>query len=109
MSSWALSALVAAIGLALALHPRSAGWWIILLGVGWIAISCLPLAYLGQGEPRLLYLPEIGHAIVAIGLVIILGGFMRSALANRQNGQLVPAGVVLLVALAFSVRRRSVR
>lgn len=101
--SWMLLTMVVAIGLALVLHPRSAGWRIVLLGIGWIAIGCLPLAYLGQVEPRLLYLPEVGHALVVTGLAIILGSFRRSALANRQSRQLLIAGLVLVVTLAFFV------
>jgi hypothetical protein len=99
--SRALPALAVAIGLALVLRPKSAGWLIVLLGVGWVAISCLPLAYLGQVEPRLLYMPEVGHAIVIAGLASILGDFVRSAYANNQRWQLLAVGLVLMVALTF--------
>jgi len=99
--SRALPVLVVATGLAIILRPQSAGWRIVLLGVGWVTIGCLPLAYLGQVEPRLLYLPEIGHAIVVTGLTIILSDFVRSAFANSKNMKLVLAGLALMLALAF--------
>jgi hypothetical protein len=99
--SLALPVLMAMVGLALFIRPGSAGWRIVLLGLGWVAIACLPLAYLGQVEPRLLYLPEVGHSIVVAGLVVILNDFVRSALPRRDARQLIATAVMCFLALAF--------
>jgi hypothetical protein len=99
--SLTLPVLAAAIGLALMVRPWSAGWRIVLLGVGWVAIACMPLAYLGQVEPRLLYLPEVGHSIMLAGLAFILSDFVRLALERRHPRQLTGAIAVCLVVLAL--------
>jgi hypothetical protein len=99
--SWTPPILALAAGLALVARPRSAGWRIVFLGAGWVLIGCLPLSYLGQVEPRLLYLPEVGYSIVVAGLAAILGGFAQSSPPSGQLKGLAAIGLVLIISLAF--------
>jgi hypothetical protein len=73
----------------------------VFLGAGWVLIGCLPLSYLGQVEPRLLYLPEVGYSIVVAGLAAILGGFAQSSPPSGQLRGLAAIGLVLIISLAF--------
>lgn len=43
--------------------------WLFALGGVWVALACAPLALLGRVEPRLLYLAEIGMAIMVAAAV----------------------------------------
>ncbi|MDZ4719939.1 MAG: phospholipid carrier-dependent glycosyltransferase [Roseiflexaceae bacterium] len=72
VSDWALPTLIGVVGLALILRPLSSAWRVVRTGFLWVVAGCLPLSYLGQVEPRLLYVVQIGVGIVIAGLVTIL-------------------------------------
>ncbi|HEU5012313.1 MAG TPA: phospholipid carrier-dependent glycosyltransferase [Roseiflexaceae bacterium] len=99
--SLALPWLLGAGGLAALLKPRSEHWRIVACGAGWVALSCLPLGYLGQVEPRLLYLPEVGHAIVVAGLAAILFDIVQMGWRNQKTRSLAAAGLAILLGIGF--------
>lgn len=93
--------LAAALIMAAVVDPRAASWWVVLGGLGWIAINCAPLAYLGRVEPRLLYLASIGYSIIVAGLTHILGGWVVHALRQRLRWQHAFAVGGVAVAIGF--------
>ncbi len=77
---------------------------VILYGFAWIGVACLPLSYLGQVEPRLLYLAEVGLSVVVAGLFAAF----RDALQDRERSWNGPAQIqrsvlVLVVSGVFVV------
>jgi hypothetical protein len=71
---------------------------IVVFGALWVVVTCVPLAYLGQVEPRLLYLPEVGHAVIAAALAaMILDALTRVPTAGiaLRAGLVVPAALLL--------------
>jgi hypothetical protein len=100
VAGWAWPLLGIALLAAAILRPRSSRWPLVALGAMWVAISCVPLSYLGQVEPRLLYVPEVGHAIVVAGVSAILAEIVRSKLAGRRPGMAL-ASLVMFLAVGF--------
>ena len=107
---WSVVPLVVIGALALAVAPTSRHWRTVVLGVAWVACCCLPLARLGKVEPRLLYVAQVGAAIVFAGVLgVIADGVATRRAAARAAGtvsmrrRLVAVGVavgVLLVGFA---------
>jgi hypothetical protein len=58
--------------LALLSRPSERAWAVTMMGLLTIALSSAPLGLLGQVEPRLLYLPEVGHAVMMAGVAMAL-------------------------------------
>ena len=83
--------------LAFLADPRSRAWRLVVLGVAWVVATCVPLAYLGQVEPRLLYVAQIGVAIVfAAALTIIVGAVRARQAGVRRLLVALPAGLLVL-------------
>lgn len=79
----AFAAVPLAIGVAgaLVLRPTSLTWRVVLLGLGLMVGGVLPLTFSGGVEPRLLYVAEIGMAVVVGGIVAIYA----EAIAARRG------------------------
>jgi hypothetical protein len=78
--------------------PRVADLRAAVFGVLWIATTCLPLSYLGQVEPRLLYQPEVGHAVIAAALAaVLLDALTRVPAATLPVRASIAVPAVLLV------------
>ena len=75
---------IAAIVLAFVVAPRARAWRVVLLGLGLAASGVLPLTFSGGVEPRLLYVAEIGVAVMIAGLVTV---FATASRTERQQPQ----------------------
>jgi hypothetical protein len=93
-SHFILPALAVLLALALWSRPGHDALGLLAMGFSTVAVSAAPLGLLGQVEPRLLYLPEVGHALVFSGIVTALG-----RAAGRRPLSLI-SGVSLALFLA---------
>jgi hypothetical protein len=92
-------ALFAVVGLAIFVRPAPRIAAAMLFGVATMVAACLPLARLGLVEPRLLYLPEVGHAILVIAAVWAL--WRAWAQRERRGLRWAAASAGLLSCLAL--------
>lgn len=79
---WFTLALLLLLGVGLAARPETAGWRSFFFGLGWLLLSCAPLAFLGASysvTTRVLFLPEAGYAILGAALVGLLLQFASYA------------------------------
>jgi Dolichyl-phosphate-mannose-protein mannosyltransferase len=99
---WAYGPLIAGVILALILIPRGRAWRVVFLGFGFVVSGVLPLVFSGGVEPRLLYVAEIGVAIVIAGLVQL---FATALTADRPTGlsRTIAWAAVAVVAVAYAV------
>jgi len=104
------------VALALAAKPSPRAVALLFVGTSWVVLACSPLALLGQVEPRLLYLPEIGHAILVAGAVWAFAEAWSRGRTLSQTGQsarwrgVAVLGLLVTVALvttAASNQRRA--
>lgn len=82
--------------LAVLARPSSRALGLILLGSAMVAVSAAPLGLLGQVEPRLLYLPEVGHAVTLAGVATAAtaaSGVLRISLSCSLLALTVALGV----------------
>ena len=102
ISSLAIWPLIAGIVLAFVLEPRARAWRVVLLGFGFVVSGVLPLTFSGGVEPRLLYVAEIGVAIMIAGLAAVYGAAFAADRRERRGRRvwLAAAGALVLV---FSV------
>ncbi len=73
-------------------------WRVLFFGLGWLLITCGPLAFLGASysvTARVLFLPEIGYAIIAAALVALLVRFV----GYSRGGWRFWPGLALLIFL----------
>lgn len=98
---WSLPLWMALIGLSLILRPHSRAWRYFFFGIGWIVVACVPLAPLGGIEPRLVYLPALGIAIVLAALVAIVMESIQVALVYRSQFLTLAATVLTVTVLLF--------
>jgi hypothetical protein len=92
VNRWAIPFLALLVLLAFVVRPTSPRWRVVLFGLGWILATCIPLARLGQVEPRLLYVAQVGIAIIAAGTVAILAEAVPS---HRPAWRLVAPAAIL--------------
>jgi hypothetical protein len=77
--------------------PRDRAWRLVIFGIAWVFGGCLPLAYLGHVEPRLLYVPEVGVAVVLAGMTwVIVKAALKASGARQRTRIVVPAALLLL-------------
>ena len=84
--AWSLPLLVGLVVVAFIVGPTSRHWRVVVLGVAWVICCCVPLARLGRVEPRLLYVAEIGAALVVAGVL----GVLAEAWSLRRAGAEAP-------------------
>ena len=90
--------------LALLSRPSPRALAVTLTGLLTIALSAGPLGLLGQVEPRLLYLPEVGHAVMMAGVVMALLEASRgSGPGLRRAAGMLGWGAGLALAVAVGV------
>ena len=100
VDSWSWPALIAAVALAVAIAPRSTGWRTVVLGLGLVVGGCLPLAYSGGAEPRLLYVASLGLVTFLAGIASIVADGL---VARKERGEVTTTFAVAsaVVVLAF--------
>jgi len=96
---WSVPFLVLLGVLALLAGPTSKHWREVLLGLGWVFGCAIALARLGQIEPRLLYVSQIGVAISFAGIlgVIAEAVTVHRRAAVRRAVAVAVAAILLLV------------
>jgi hypothetical protein len=100
VDSWSWPALIAAVALAVVIAPRSTGWRTVVLGLGLVLGGCLPLAYSGGAEPRLLYVSSLGLVTLLAGVAtVVADGLAARKRLGADTTKFAVAGAV--VALAF--------
>lgn len=93
---WFTLTLLALAGLLWLFGYKAKVWRVFGFGLGWIVVTCAPLAFLGASysvTARVLYLPEVGYAI---GAAALLGLLLQFAEYTRSGWRFWP--VVILVA-----------
>lgn len=93
---------MAAVVLAFVLHPQSRAWRVVLFGIGGMVAGVLPLTFSGGVEPRLLYVAQIGLAIVIAGVASILGEAIAAA-RSRERMMIVAAASTVALVLSGAV------
>jgi hypothetical protein len=96
VAAWAVYPLVGLAVLAFVTRPRDPRWREVLLGAGFVVAGVLPLTFSGGVEPRLLYVAEIGMAVVVAALAMILVDAVRHARAGTALAVGAVAGTVLV-------------
>lgn len=83
--------LVLAVAVAVVIGPTSRTWRVVLLGGGLMIAGVLPLTFSGGVEPRLLYVAQIGMAIVLAGIAAIYAEAIAARPARQHAGLAVAA------------------
>lgn len=86
---------------ALVLDPRSRHWRTAILGGLLLVGGVLPLTFTGGVEPRLLYVAQIGTAVLAASLVAVVAGGVRSRAGDGLLARVGPRVVVSALGAVF--------
>ncbi|MBN9393032.1 MAG: hypothetical protein J0I20_33680 [Chloroflexi bacterium] len=84
VNNWFLPLLVLVTVAALVLNPKSYAWRYFSFGVAFVVVADIPLGPLGGIEPRLVYLPAIGLAIMFAALVMLFIEYVRVVRAQPK-------------------------
>lgn len=103
VSGLALPFLAGSFGLALFLRPQAPAWRMIVFGFAWVVACCLPLSYAGQVEPRLLYVVEVGVAIMLAGLLTIVASLLTDWSTLQPSWRRLASGVLVAMLVAMVV------
>jgi hypothetical protein len=72
-------------------------WQLLFLGLGWVLVSCLPLALLATSygiDQRVLYTPSFGYMLIVSACLSGGYNFIKNAVGSWRFWPLVAAGIV---------------